>query len=153
MTTVNLKPTTTQEETITTYNVHLYREMMLSFCGIEAGSQEEAALKARALPTEDANGIDDCAGRTFAALVDIDGDEDHALSCLITFERSQANDAALLLLDLIRYGLLSLENGDAYFETTLTKYAFDDNSPDWQSLVKAIGWDQAREALKHARTA
>ena len=72
---------------MTRYNVHIYREMKLRFDGIEAESPEAAANIARHRLTEDADDIDDCDGETFAALVDIVGDEDFARSCLIVFDR------------------------------------------------------------------
>jgi hypothetical protein len=39
---------------MTTYNVHIYREMKLRFDGIEASTPEAAADHARDLPTEEA---------------------------------------------------------------------------------------------------
>ena len=52
---------------MTRYNVHIYRELRLVFAGIEAGSPEEAAARARDLDTAEADEIDDCEGETFAA--------------------------------------------------------------------------------------
>ncbi len=71
---------------MTTYNVHIYRELRLVFSGIDAQSHEDAANIARDRPTDDAESIDDCDGETFAALVDVQGDEGHLQSRLVLFE-------------------------------------------------------------------
>ena len=65
---------------MTTYNVHIYREMRLVFGGIEAGSPEAAASIARDKTTGEADSIDDCEGETIAALVDVQGDEEYEQS-------------------------------------------------------------------------
>ena len=62
---------------MTKYNVHIYREMRLTFDGIEADTPEAAAAIARDKPTGDADDIDDCDGENLAALVDVAGDEDY----------------------------------------------------------------------------
>jgi hypothetical protein len=72
---------------MTLYNVHIYREMKLTFGGIEAESPEAAANIARDRLTEDADAIDDCDGDTFSALVDVAGDEDFSQSRLIDFDQ------------------------------------------------------------------
>jgi hypothetical protein len=71
---------------MTIYNVHIYREMKLKFDGIEAESPEAAANIARDRLTEDADDIDDCDGETFAALVDVAGDEHFTRSRFIDFD-------------------------------------------------------------------
>jgi hypothetical protein len=53
----------------------------------------------------------------------------------------RAARAALLLIDMVRYGIISLGDGEAEFQETI--YAFDATAPDWQALVDAIGWDTA----------
>ena len=58
-----------------TYNVHIFCEMRLFFPGIEAPSAEIAASWASQKLTAEAALIDDCDGETFAALVDVVGDE------------------------------------------------------------------------------
>jgi len=72
---------------MTLYNVHIYREMKLRFEGIEAESPEAAANIARDGLTEDADDIEPCDGETFAALVDVVGDEDFTQSRLIEFDQ------------------------------------------------------------------
>ena len=84
---------------MTTYNVHIYREMRLVFGGIEAASPEEAAAIARDKLTEDADDFDDCDGETFCALVDVQGDEQHEQSRFIDFEPEQLRLAAPKLLE------------------------------------------------------
>jgi hypothetical protein len=68
---------------------------------------------------------------------------DIANAILITAAPAQA-----LMLDLVRYGLLSLADGDAEFNGTV--YAFDHMQPDWGALIDAIGWDTARDAIAKA---
>ena len=79
---------------MTTYNVHIYREMRLVFGGIEAASPEEAAALARDKPTENADESDECDGETFYALVDVQGDEQHEQSRFIDFEPKRLRLAA-----------------------------------------------------------
>src|SRR5271169_1759482 len=83
---------------MTIYNVHIYREMRLVFGGIEADSPEAAAVIARDKPTGDADSIDDCDGETFAALVDVAGDECYRHSRTIDFEPERQRKAAPKLL-------------------------------------------------------
>src|SRR5271165_2005856 len=83
---------------MTHYNVHIYREMRLMFEGIEADSPEAAASIARDKLTSDANLIDDCDGETFAALVDLAGDEDYRHSRGIDFEAERLRKTAPKLL-------------------------------------------------------
>ncbi len=84
---------------MTTYNVHMYREMRLVFAGIEAATPEAAASIARHKPTEDADEIDDCEGESFSALVDMHGDEEYEQSRVIDFEAELLRKAAPVLLD------------------------------------------------------
>jgi hypothetical protein len=70
---------------MTTYNVHLYREMRLYFPSVEAESHEAAAEFARQQPTDRAQQIKDCDGNDHGALVDVDADADHILTKLIDF--------------------------------------------------------------------
>ena len=74
---------------MTQYIVHIYREMRLTFAGIEADTPEAAAVLARAKPTGDADDIDDCEGENLAALVDLAGDEDYNQSVTVDFEAGQ----------------------------------------------------------------
>jgi hypothetical protein len=83
---------------MTTYNVHIYREMRLVFGGIQADTPEAAASIAHDKPTGDADDIDDCEGETFAALVDVQGDDEYEHSRFIDFEVEQQRKAAPKLL-------------------------------------------------------
>jgi hypothetical protein len=83
---------------MTTYNVHIYREMKLLYGGIEAATHEAAAAIARDKPTDQADSIDDCDGETLAALVDVQGDEDYRQSRMIDFEPERRRKAAAKLL-------------------------------------------------------
>jgi hypothetical protein len=134
------------------YNVHIYREMRLFFQGIKADSPEQAAIACTEFPCEfAADQAFDCEGETFCALVDLQGDLDFSQSTPVDFEAERerkAGRAAILLLDMIRYGVLVLGDGDAFFQET--NYAHDDQAPDWKALVDAIGWDNARASVRGA---
>jgi hypothetical protein len=67
------------------YNVHLYRELKLYYPGIEADTPEAAANTASGNSTESAASIEDCDGADIAALVDLQGDEEHLHSKVIDF--------------------------------------------------------------------
>ena len=71
---------------LTTYTVHVYREMRLRFDGVAAGSPEEAAEAARDMHFDDADEWSDCEGETLAALVDVPGDEEFGQSRTVDFE-------------------------------------------------------------------
>jgi hypothetical protein len=71
---------------MSSYNVHIYREMRLVFGNINAETPQAAALIARDIPTSEADEIDDCEGESFAALVDEIGDEAEERSVTIEFE-------------------------------------------------------------------
>jgi hypothetical protein len=87
---------------MTTYNVHIYREMRLVYGGVEADSHEAAAAIARDKPTDQADSIDDCEGRSFSALVDVLGDEDYEQSEVIDFEEERQHQAAPKLLGALK---------------------------------------------------
>ena len=83
---------------MTIYNVHIYREMRLTYERIEADSPEAAALIARDRLSEDADDIEDCDGEDLAALIDVVGDEDHEQSVSIDFESERLRKAATEML-------------------------------------------------------
>jgi hypothetical protein len=83
---------------MTTYNVHIFREMRLVYGGIEADTHEVAAAIARDKPTDQADSIDDCDGETSYACVDVQGDEDYEQTRLIDFEPERQRQAAPKLL-------------------------------------------------------
>jgi hypothetical protein len=88
---------------MTTYNVHIYREMRLTFQGIEAETPNVAASIARDKPTSDADDINDCEGITLAAHVDEVGDTEYERSKTIDFENEQLRNAAPELLEALEY--------------------------------------------------
>jgi hypothetical protein len=97
---------------MTTYNVHMYREMRVIFGGIEAETPEAAAAIARDKPTEDAADIEDCNGDNLAALIDVAGDEDYSQSVTIDFEAERTRKAAATLLAACRMVVERWETGD-----------------------------------------
>jgi hypothetical protein len=74
--------------------IHIYREMRLRFDSIEADTSEAAAEKAKHMLLEDAADFDECDGETFAALVDVQGDENYEHSRVIDFEAERHRKAA-----------------------------------------------------------
>jgi hypothetical protein len=87
---------------MTTYTVHIYREMRVVFGGIEAETPEAAATIARDMPTGDADDIDDCEGESFSALVDVQGDEEYEHSRFIDFEVESQRKLLPELLEALR---------------------------------------------------
>lgn len=79
------------------YHVHIYREMRLYFPRISAPSAEEAAQLAESRPTDEAESVEDCDGETLAALVDVDGDAEYALSRIVDFEPTRLRHSASVL--------------------------------------------------------
>jgi hypothetical protein len=97
---------------MTLYNVHIYREMRLTFERIEAGSHEEAAAKAHDMATPDADEIDDCDGESFSALVDVVGDDQYEQSRFIDFEGERLLKAAPALFAACQMVVDRWERGD-----------------------------------------
>src|SRR5271157_1827596 len=87
---------------MTEYIVHIYREMRLTYTGIEADTPEAASAIARGKPTDDADNVEDCDGENLAALVDVAGDEDYSQSRIIDFEGEKQRKAASKLLEAVR---------------------------------------------------
>jgi hypothetical protein len=98
---------------MTTYNVHLYREMRLVFGGIEADTPEAAASIAGNMPTGDADDIADCEGENLAALVDVAGDAEYTQSRMVDFAPARQRQAAPKLLVSLK-ALLPYAEGEAY---------------------------------------
>ena len=121
------------------YNVHIYREMRLVYGGIEAATHEQAAAIARTRPTDQADSIDDCEGETFAALVDVQGDEDYDESRIIDFEAERQRRAAPRLLA----ALQAFVEADALAEEC--------HEWKWENLEHAF--ELAREAIAEAESA
>ena len=96
-----------------TYNVHLFREMRLTYPGIEAESPEAAASIARGKSADEADAIEDCDGEDFAALVDVAGDEDFRHSVTIDFEAEWRRKAASRLVAALK-DILEYAESEAY---------------------------------------
>jgi hypothetical protein len=77
----------------TIYNVHIYREICLSFSGISANSPEAAAEIAAGKSTNEAVTIEE--GDNVAALVDVNGDNEYEKSRWIHFEPARLQKAAV----------------------------------------------------------
>jgi hypothetical protein len=87
---------------MTSYNVHIYREMRLRFDDIEADSPGEAAEKARDMHFDDAADWSDCEGESLAALIDVQGDEEHSQSEVVDFEPGRLLKAAPAMLSALQ---------------------------------------------------
>jgi hypothetical protein len=87
---------------MSSYHVHIYREMRLVFGNIDTGTPQAAALIARDKPTSDADEIDDCEGESFAALVDEIGDEEYEHSVTIEFEGELERRVARKMLAILK---------------------------------------------------
>jgi len=111
---------------MTTYNVHIYREMRLTYEGIEADTPEDAATIARDKPTGDADAVNDCEGITLAALVDEVGDSDYENSVTIDFEEQRLRNAAPRLLDACRMVVERWETGDLAEAARMCQKAIDE---------------------------
>ena len=98
---------------MTIYNVHIYREMRLTYADIEADTPEAAAAIAAEKPTDDADNIEDCEGETLSALVDVAGDEDFSRSVALEFEGERIRKAASPLLAGLQ-GIIDYAENEAY---------------------------------------
>jgi hypothetical protein len=94
------------------YIVHIYREMRLSYAGIEADTPQAAAEIAGSKPTGEADNIEDCDGENLSALVDLAGDEDYRHSVTIDFEPERHRKAVPALLAACRMIVARWQHGD-----------------------------------------
>ena len=99
---------------MTTYTVHVYREMRLVYPGIEATSVEAAAHLASQKPTSEADKVEDAEGRTFAALVDVEGDTEYEQSRCIDTDDGRLLDAAADLLGAIAQAVAALNTAPRF---------------------------------------
>jgi len=88
---------------MTFYNVHIYREIRLTYESIEADTAHAAAAIALDMSVGAADDIDDCDGESFAALVDVAGDEEHGHSVTIDFEPERMRKVAAKLLEALEW--------------------------------------------------
>jgi hypothetical protein len=87
---------------MTKYNVHIFREMRVTFGDIEADTPEAAAAIAREKATDEADEIEDCEGESFSALIDDPGEPDYRV---IDFEPERQRQAAAALLTVLKWAL------------------------------------------------
>jgi len=123
---------------MTSYNVHLTREMRVTFGGIEAESPESAASIAALMPTGDADDIADCDGEDFSALVDVAGDEDFSGSVTIEFTSERQRKAAPALLASLE-AILPYAESEAYSLDKLkdSREAEAEARQAWQAIADA----------------
>jgi hypothetical protein len=97
---------------MTLYNVHLYREVHLTYESIEADTAEAAAAIAIDQSVGAADDIDDCDGETFVAVIDEAGDDQYQQSVTIDFEGERLRKAAPELLAACQMVVDRWERGD-----------------------------------------
>jgi hypothetical protein len=59
--------------------------------------------------------------------------------------------AQALLLDMVRHGIASINDGEVEFDEVI--YAYDPYAPDWAALMDAIGSEKAHAAILKAEGA
>ena len=133
---------------MTKYNVHLYREMRLTFVDIEADTPTDAAAIARDRPTDDADNIEDCDGENYAALVDLAGTDDFGDSVTIDFEPERLRKAAVALSAALKAILPYAENEHA----SLLECGKRDGDPSIEAEAEACGHAINRAATAIAAT-
>jgi hypothetical protein len=83
------------------YNVHIHREVRLTYESIEADTAHAATAIALDRSVGAADDIDDCDGEAFAALVDVAGDDQYEKTVTIDFEAERMRKAAPRLIDVM----------------------------------------------------
>jgi hypothetical protein len=121
---------------MTLHNVHLYREVHLTYESIDAYTAQAAAAIAIDRSVGAADDIDDCAGETFVAIIDVAGDDRHERTLNIEFEAERLLKAAPDMLDALREFISMQELADECGEWK------------WESLEHAF--DMARAAVVKA---
>jgi hypothetical protein len=105
---------------MTTYDVRLHRQVLLTFYEVKADSPEDAASIARGLATGGADRIDDC--DEMSARVDV-ADGDYRPPITIDFEAGRMQNAAPKLLAALKYTLEFLEANDDGEEDVTSRIA------------------------------
>jgi hypothetical protein len=118
---------------MTTYDVRLHREILITFRDIEADSPEDAASTARGYATNQIDRIDDC--DDLSARVDVTPGDVYHPPVFIDFEGERCRKAAPQLLAALKYALEFLE-------------ANDDSEDDITSRISAV-----RAAIAEAEAA
>ena len=85
---------------MTTYNVHIHREVLLTYGDVEADSLEDAASTARGFATGGADRIDDC--EDLSARVELDDPARHQPLVTLDFPAGRQRKAAAKLLDSLK---------------------------------------------------
>jgi hypothetical protein len=85
---------------MTTYNVHIHREVLLTYGDVEADSPEDAASTARGFATGGADRIDDC--EDLSARVELDDPARHQPLVTLDFPAGRQRKAAAKLLDSLK---------------------------------------------------
>ena len=124
---------------MSTYTVHLYREVCLTFTGVTAGTPEEAAAVVRDTESEACVRWQDCEGETFSALVDLDSDEQFEHSRVIDFPEGRLRHAAPELADALEYLLGQTVNMDLAHGIGLTEGEADARERALAILAEARG--------------
>ncbi|WP_422929698.1 hypothetical protein [Singulisphaera sp. PoT] len=78
---------------MTLYHVHLYREMRITFEGIEAETPQSAAAIARRMSAGEAVAIEECGGENLAALIGEAGDDAFERAVSIDFSAERLRGA------------------------------------------------------------
>jgi hypothetical protein len=85
---------------MTTYNVHIHREVLLTYGDVDADSPEDAASTARGFATGGADRIDDC--EDLSARVELDDPARHQPLVTLDFPAGRQRKAAAKLLDSLK---------------------------------------------------
>ncbi len=110
---------------MTSYNVHLYREMRLTFHGIVSDSPQEAAKLVRSFPTSDASEIEDCDGQDFGALVDLVGDDEFKQSVSIEFDEASERKLSPEWVDAVRELITAAQDLEAAIDGSTSEFAVE----------------------------
>ena len=87
---------------MTLYNVHIYREVHLTYESVEADKAHAAVAIALDKSVGAADDIDDCAGETFSAYAEVAGDDTYEHSVTIDFEAERLRKVAPEMLQQLR---------------------------------------------------
>lgn len=127
-----------------TYRIRAWcvRPFITYLDAVEADTPEEAIAIGRTQQEQLLDAAEDCNYHVseypwdqFAAY-----DEDGNESLYVLDAPARAREAApaqAILLDMLRYGFLTLSDGEA--EVVGVIYAFDDQDPDWRAVLDAFG--------------
>jgi len=130
---------------MTLYNVHIYREIRLTFRGIDADTPNAATTIARDGLASDADDINDCDGADFCAIVDVAGDEEFKRSIIIDFGAERLRKAAPVLSEALAWLATASEDLDAAIDGATDQ--FNSERAELQAACH-----NAREALAKIST-